>query len=386
MVRHRIDFVESTGSDVTRAFELSPPQTPMIDAGKSQLLDRLDRLVEDALDVTFVVPDDTGFFSIEDEALRRVQELVEATLVLLRDLTDAYDEESHEAALDGDGREDDFLREIGAAISSELAAREVSNLAFATRTQLKVNRDALVTAIEDRNIWVVASHADTGLRRVCKGLITIEAAVREYEGLEPTDRLWSDIKDSLETRRLYGQFRRAMQRRAEPENLEDVTDHLRQAARRIAILRDRKIYPFLRVYDRVPIRRLQKRIEAWLEQADGPRRKEQDGRHLLSDLCSFAELLKQINNREDLREHDRRTVMRLHRIFFESKRPPVELEPSHLGDLELLLGRDDELDQVVLDPARRGVEALREPLHRLLGQLNRPFERIEEALSPFAEI
>ena len=356
-----------------------------IDVRKSQLLERLGALVEDALAVTFVVPDDTGFFSIEDEAVQRVQDLIERTLMLLREITDLYDEESHDPSLAEESGEDDFLREIGAAISSELAAREVSSLAFATRTQLKENRDALVTAIEHRNIWVVASHADTGLRRVCKGLITVEAAAREYENVEPLERLWSDIKDSLETRRLYGQFRRSLNRHEEPADAAEVEEQLRKAAHRIAILRDRKIYPFLRVYDRVPIRRLQKRIHAWLEQSEGAG-KEQEGRHLLSDLHSFAELLKQINNREDLREHDRRTSMRLYRIFFSSKNAPKQLEPGHLGDLELLLGRDDELDQIVLDPTRHGIEPLREPLERLLEQLNRPFEPVEKPLSSLVEM
>ncbi|MEM1178659.1 MAG: hypothetical protein AAGM22_09970 [Acidobacteriota bacterium] len=347
-------------------------------------------LVEDALAVTFVVPDDTGFFSIEDEAVQRVQDLVERTLLFLREVTEIYDEESHDPELaaeagEDETGEDDFLREIGAAISSELAAREVSSLAFATRTQLKENRDALVTAIEHRNIWVVASHADTGLRRVCKGLITVEAAAREYENFEPLERHWSDIKDSLETRRLYGQFRRALNRQGEPADAAEVADRLRKAAHRITILRDRKIYPFLRVYDRVPIRRLQKRIGAWLDRPDDESGKEADGRHLLSDLHSFAELLKQINNREDLREHDRRTAMRLFRVFFSSKNPPTELGPGHVGDLELLLGRDDELDQIVLDPLRHGIEPLREPLERLLDQLNKPFGAVEEKLSPFTE-
>ncbi|MEM7516769.1 MAG: hypothetical protein AAF368_07575 [Planctomycetota bacterium] len=342
-------------------------------------------MVEDALAVTFVVPDDTGFFSIEDEAVQRVQDLIERTLLFLREVTEIYDEESHDPELEAETGEDDFLREIGAAISSELAAREVSSLAFATRTQLKENRDALVTAIEHRNIWVVASHADTGLRRVCKGLITVEAAAREYENLEPLERMWSDIKDSLETRRLYGQFRRALHRQGEPADASEVADHLRKAAHRITILRDRKIYPFLRVYDRVPIRRLQKRIVAWIEGPGDDAAKETEGRHLLSDLNSFAELLKQINSREDLREHDRRTAMRLYRVFFSSKNPPTELGPGHVGDLELLLGRDDELDHIVLDPLRHGVEPLREPLERLLEQLNKPFEPVEQALTPLGD-
>lgn len=353
---------------------------------KEALLERLRVLLERAEVVTFVAPDDTGFFAIEDEMVADVRRLMEETLGLMRDIMALYDEEvpdGEELQASGDSAEDGFLKEIGAAISSELAAQEVASLAFATRTQLMESYEALEGALRNGYIWVVASNADTGLRRVGKGLIALETAIREYEGLPPVSRHWSDIEDSLETRRLYGQLRRAILRHDPARNLDQLRRQMRSAANRIAILRKLEIYPFLRVYDRVPLRRLQKRIRAWLERPDDDPEKEQDGRRLWSDLTSFAELLAQINHREDLREHDRRTLLRLRQALFEGSRPVTELGQSHIRDLERLEGRDDELDRILFDPSRHELEEVRPPLERILEQLNKPYEPVDASGSPF---
>ncbi|MCG8454838.1 MAG: hypothetical protein MI919_01045 [Holophagales bacterium] len=347
---------------------------------KLELLDRLEAAIEHARSVTFVVAEDTGLFSIEDELVVQVRSVMQDALDLLRDVMELYDAESHDDPdLETGTTEDDFLEKIGAAISSELAAREVASLAFGALAQLKESFDSLEGSLGSGYRWVVATHADTGLRRVGKGLISVEAAMREYEGLDPVDRHWSDIRDSLEIRRLYGQLRRAILRLGEAESLEQLESHLRRAAHRINILRNREIYPFLRVYDRIPIRHLQKRIHAWLtdreSDADG---KEQEGRYLWSDLTSFAELLAMVNNREDLRELDRQILRQQHGQLFDSPNGG-QLEAHNILELEKLLGRDDELDRVLLDPERHTVEHLREPLTRLLEELNRPYEPLDES-------
>ena len=352
---------------------------------KQAVLERLDTLLRAAAAITFIVPDDTGFFSIEDALVARVRDLMADALELMHEVMVLYDGEGP-AGPDLDetsaGREDEDLLEIGAAISSELAAQEVSNMAFAARAQLKENYDALIGALDGGFIWVVASHADTGLRRVGRGLISLESAMREYENLEPVDRQWSSLEDSLEIRRLYGQFRRAILRDPEIVDAAGLAKNLKSAALRIAILRDRKIYPFLRIYDRVPIRRLQKRILGWLDRDPAEPDWEQDGRRLWSDLVSFAELLVQINSREELREHDRRTIERLYRLIYESPTPVREISPAHLADLEQLVGRDEALDRVVLAPLQHGVDDLREPLERVRAELNQPYEPVEETLAP----
>ena len=113
---------------------------------------------------------------------------------------------------------------------------------------------------------------------------------------------------------------------------------------------------------------------AWLEDKDAS---EDIGRRLWTDLVSFARLLVQVNNREEIREHDRRMVSQIYHQLFLVTETPERLSANQLEDLESLLGRDDELDQVILRINEHPLEDLRPPLVRLrkeLGQtMRRPF-------------
>lgn len=345
---------------------------------KGDLLQRLEGLIGRTQGVAFVVPEDTGFFSIDDDLVRRVRELIQQTVELMRDLTRFYDAESraHGESDEAQAESGSFLREIGAQISSELAAREVSNLAFVARGQLIEMQDSLRGALERKQVWAVASTADSGLRHAGKALIAIESALCEYEGLPAPDRRWTDLADSLETRRLYAQFRRAILRSAERPSGDSVSVRLRGAATRIAILRNLEIYPFLRIDDRLTIRNLQKRIAAWSNH-DGDSEKgtgdEEAGERLWEDLVSFARLLVKVNDREELVEHDRQVAASVHRVIFRSQQPIKTLTETHVKELERLVGRDDELDKLVLNAGDHHVEDFKEPLERMLHHLQRPF-------------
>ncbi len=340
---------------------------------KEELLQRVEGLIEKSQGVAFIVPEDTGYFSIDDDTVSQVRELMARTIELMRELTDFYDAESAAHGEAGAAEEgDDFLKDIGALISSELAAREVSGLAFVARGQLMEMQEALAGALKNKQVWAVASHADSSLRHVGKALIAIESAVREYEGLEARDRRWSDLQDSLDTRRLYGQFRRAILRGGDPQTHEQLIASLKGAATRIAILRGLEIYPFLRIDDRLTIRRLQKRIAAWLD--GDAESSDEAGRRLWQDLVSFARLLMKVNDREELREHDRQVVVSVHRLLFGHQQPTSRLSAAQLKELERLEGRDDELDQLIRHASEHVIEDLRVPLERLRSQLQRPFE------------
>ncbi len=93
-----------------------------------------------------------------------------------------------------------------------------------------------------------------------------------------------------------------------------------------------------------------------------------------SDLVAFARLLAQVNHRQELREHDRLAVGGLYRRFFEGGEEPEQLTPEILSLLEPLLGRDDELDEIVLHPGRHGASELRPLLERLRKELGKPFD------------
>ncbi len=349
---------------------------------KQSLMQQVSDLLDELREVDFSIPEDTGYFSIEDDLVRRVRTLTRRAADLMRDAMECYEAEAAagETEEDIDASDDQaFLKEIGAQISSRLAVEEVSGLAFVSRGQLLDILAALDNAARAKQIWKVASHADTALRRSGRALIALESAMRECEGLPFEFRQWQDLDDSLEVRRIYSQFRRAVLNSGAgadldrwPEDPEALTERLKRAANRIAVLRNLEIYPFLRIDDRLPIRRLQKRIQAWLA-AEGDH-SPSAGAQLWSDLVSFARLLSQINLREELREHDRLVVDTLWRKFFADGDGPTKLSPSNLSLFEPLLGREDDLDHIILHPSKHGGQDLKPPLERLRKELGKPFE------------
>ena len=332
------------------------------------MLARARSLIEQVQGLDFIIPEETGHFSLDNDFVRRVRPLLDDCIALLREVSEHYETESgtrlREAPV-ADG-EDDFLREIGAQISTEMAARELSDLAFVSRAQLAEIRDALAGSLAQRQIWAVASAASAAVRRSGRALVAVETAICEFEGFETPQRRWVDLTDSLATRRQYSTLRRAILRRDRDDSTLEA--RLRGAGRRIAIFRKREIYPFLRIEDRRVIKDLQRRIHDWLQ--DGGKATE-EGRRLWQDLVSFAGLLSSINEREELREHDRKLLRSLDRRFFGGRSQPIRLTKVLREELAALEGLDDELDGLLDNLDDDGAETLREPFARLLAQLDR---------------
>lgn len=355
----------------------------MLTREKNEILGRVDRLIEQSQGTDFVIPEDTGFFSIEDDLVKDLRSLVRQTADLMLEVMECYDAEVDSAAADDISTADDeaFLKEIGAQIASQMAVEEVSGLAFVSRGQLLDMVAAIDGAIATRHVWDVASQLDTGLRRAGRALVAIESAIRECEGLLVRYRQWQNLDDSLEVRRLYGEFRRSILScgGGDPDAIpagEDLAAALEHAAASIAKLRSLEIYPYLRIYDRLQIRRFQKRIGEWFASGGVT----EDGSGLWGDLVSFARLLSQVNYRQEIREHDRLAVNGIYRRFYQKGDPPRRLGPQSLALLEPLLGREDELDRIILEPDRYTGDDLRGPLERLRQELGLPFER-----PPFAD-
>lgn len=349
---------------------------------KQDLLERVEALIDQTQRVDFQVPEDTGQFPIDSHLVRQVRRLMHRTGELLAEIMAIYEAEEEGEDDAAAGPDAEALKEIGARISIRIAAQEITGMAFVSRGRILEMTDGLDRAIEQRELWKVASRADGGLRAAGRALIAIEAAIREYEGMPARYRCWQSIDDALEIRRLYGQFRRAILGRGTPRG-EELRARLRSAANRIAILRKLDIYPFMRIDDRLEIRRLQKRILAWLAGFDDGT--EEAGARLWQDLESFARLLAQINHREELREHDRLAVNGVYRRLFESPTIATRITAEHLAILEPLLGRDDELDQLILHPSEHHVNDLKAPLERLRKLLGQPFAGSLSEWSPGLE-
>ncbi len=322
------------------------------------LLDQIGLIIERHQGRRVVVPFDTGIFSLDKDVLEQVGTLLEGSSVLMSAALDHYDQLCAES--DGDAL--DRLSQMPAATSSEVAAQQIASVAFVGNAQVRELGEELQRAKIDSNHWRQAALSDTAVRETVRALIALESAMLEYEGLPQKERQWAELEDSLEIRLLYTQLRRTVIEGGEPRDREELVRRLRKSARRIAILRDLKIYPFLRISDRLEIRGLQKRIMAWLERADSDR---QSGLRLWQDLASFSRLLRQINRREEVREHDRRTVLETYRMLFGAFEQPTKMPAATRQRLESLAGRDDQLDSLLRLREALTPDLLRTVLERL---------------------
>ncbi len=333
---------------------------------RQQLLGRISSLLERCGSLSVDLPVDTGYFAVDPELVGQILALLAEVAELLHDIGTYFEAEDARGGAEAIAGGDDasFLREIGASISSALASREVTDLAFMGRNDLLEIRERLQRAVIAENFWKIASTADAGLSRIGRALIPIESAMREYEGLPPMRRRLEDLDDSLEIRRQYGMLWRTVLRAGEPRG-EELRGALCKLSRRIALLRHNRIYPFLRIDDRLSVRKLQKRVLAYL---DGPG-DDSAGRRLWDDLVATFRLLMQVNGRHELCEHDREVVLAAYYELTQRRSSSEPIPHDLLERLDPLLGRDEELDRVLLRPAERPVADWLAPLERLSREL-----------------
>lgn len=333
----------------------------------AQEIDDLLRQVESA-DVR--VPEDSALIGIAIDLVPVILEQLRRGIALFEHIETCYGPDRQEQAPPED---DPFsLKGIGFLISSEFAARDLTDLAFFARTELKQCLAALLTASErsHADLENVATHCEAGTRRLRKALVSVESAIYEFEEHEAPRRQWFDVEVSLQIRKLYWDLRReTLGHRAEDKRL---AERLRGLVYRLVAFRELSVYPFLRIDDRIQLRHLLKRLLEWL---NSPERSEREGKRLWQDLVSFAGILVQVSQRQELQDHDRELVSRAYRALYRQPPPPVEVPDDLLDDFEGLLGLDDGLDQLVLARARHPF-AWREALLRVRDQLNRPEESV----------
>jgi hypothetical protein len=325
----------------------------------SELLSRVTALIERSESLGVDLPADTGYFEVDPKLIHNILCLLREAIELLGEIGGYFEagggkpDPTDDASNDGD-----FLRDIGLSISSELATRELADLALMGRSELRDLHGRLELASTQKNFWNLASTADTCVGRIGRALIPLESAMRDYEDLPPKRRRWEDLDDSLEIRRQYGMLWRTVLRAGDSRE-DQLPGALRRVAQRIAVLRQHTIYPFLRIDDRLSIRKLQKRIGTCLDREgldresldrEGLDREDESPRRLWNDVVSSFRLLMQINQRHEIQEHDRELVLStycdLSRRRGKGERIPYEI----LSRVDSLLGRDDDLDQLLLRP------------------------------------
>lgn len=329
------------------------------------LAQEIDRLHQglDAIDVR--VPEDSALIALAADLAQPLVLLMDRAIELMRDAEDFYTHREEDEPHDSDPHS---LRGIGFLISSTFAARDVTDVAYFARSDLRSCADGLRAALEKgtTSMEAMAGQIESSLKRLRKALISIESALYEYEELEAPRREWSDLDVSLQIRKLYWLLRQETAN--EPADDDHFSEGLRRVVYRLIAFREHQVYPLLRIDDRLQLRNLLKRILDWL---NVPNHNLEEGRHLWKDLAGFAEILIQVSQRQELKEHDRRVVKRAYNRLFRTLPMPERVPEDVFAELESLLGIDETLDRLVMGRCLGSVEPWREPLIRLQEYLSR---------------
>lgn len=291
---------------------------------------------------------------LRDELLPRVTGHVQQAVALFDVVLDCYEPVGSEESEPGA----DFYQQLDHLLADS-GPPPVADLAFIARSEL-MRKLAALSSLGEAHGWRLIDVCGSGLRRIRKGLAAVEAALCEQEGLDPVLGYAGELASSLAVRRTYAKFRQEVLRSGQTSR--SIADCLHSGATSIAKLIGRDLYGDLRICDRVQIRQLQERTVDWLRA--GPDRDVLTGLRLWQDLCGFANLLADVNKRQELAEHDRAAVAEARRLLASS--PPVlpaELHPV----LDVLFGRDDELDDLLLRDGELSCAEL-EPILARLGE------------------
>lgn len=213
----------------------------------------------------------------------------------------------------------------------------VADVAFMAITELRQHRLRLTAHQATMAAQEIVSSCGSALRAIKKSLYAIEPVLCELE--QHAEILPPRLQTSLAVRRHYHKLW-TFASGIGTVNDQSVRAALRGAGTRIAILVGNDVYDLLREDDRFRIRDLQTRILAWLGSSEDPAA----ALRIWQDFALFVEMLRQINLREELVDHDRDV---LRRAITALRQPSAVASPSLLDELCTLKGVDDELDRVL---------------------------------------
>lgn len=329
-----------------------------------ELTSRFEELIRRVEQFDARVPEDSALIGLAADIVPKVTKLLRGGVDLLTLVEDTYDGSQADLAKP---EAEDTLFHIGQLISAELASRDLADVAFLARNELRNALEKLerTATLKKNDSLALASQSEAGLRCLRKALVSMESAIFEFEDRTPPERQWDDVEVSLQIRKLYWNLRNETADSGDED--EDVESRLRRVLYRIMAFRELSVYPFLRVDDRVSLRDLLKRILDWLNSDD---RDPHEARHLWSDLAGFTALSIQISRRQELQAHDLEVLRRIFGELFNGPETPTALSKIQLSELEHLLGLDEELDDLICSRIEYP-DAWRGVMQRVIQELDR---------------
>ncbi len=275
-----------------------------------------------------------GNATLAAEATRELRETLESTLEIFAALEQLN--QPPESDLDGFG---DFEPDTRVSVRIVKAApARLEDVCFAGSLELTRALRALNNAKNLDDQLVAAETARRKLGRSIHAVVQVarDSGITDFAGgMQLARRVNGELESALVVRRLYADFRRTL-RRAQNEDTEAVLTALRYAAGAVAILTASPHYAVMRVSDRALLRRQRDRLLEW-SRAGKPVR---EGLQLLEDIWTCADLLRDINRRQELRAHDTALIREL-------LQDSTGDRPGWLDQLARLAGLDDSLDALM---------------------------------------
>lgn len=301
------------------------------------------------------------------ELVSQVQGLLAAGVDTVSRVLARYEAKApHRSPRQSDEPPASFFISVDHLFDGDMGARQIADLAFVARMELRSRTSALGGIRAAQDSWRILGICDGCLRALRKTAAAIEKALAERHGLAPRLHFTTEIALGRRIRHYYARFRREIHG-AQPPEPEDLRARLNSAATSIAKLIGRDFYGDLRTDDRAQLRSLQRRLRSWLRGEDGY--DAETGTVLWQDLHGFAQLLAHINQRSELVEHDRALVAEAVEALFATSPTPATLPEELAERLRALSGRDDEVDRLLAEPITRETEAWRRPLLHLREEL-----------------
>ena len=255
----------------------------------------------------------------------------------------------------------DALRELGAGAEGTMEAigadagpasaqhrtalSSLADLCFVARRELQplaprlARNDEVATTLES---------VYRKLRRICaRVLALLGPLVGRFVDL--TDEQQEIVEVSIAVRRVYTRFRRSLVTTLTDDD--SVKRALEAAAASIAQLLTHVDRTDLRLQDVMLIRGLQERIATWFRESGTP----DAGRRIHADLLTTSDLLRLVNQRQELRVHDTEVIDTALGLI-SAGAAARETLIMMLGPLE---GMDDELDALRAELARDTGDTLR---------------------------
>lgn len=300
---------------------------------------------------------------LADQLAPAVESLLGDAIALLGELLDRYEDPDDGEDLDGAGSHE-FYHQADRIMARPRSER-LCDVAFLARNEMRIKLEQIKSGSHGDFFASLVTFCASSLRRISKTASAVENALCECEGMRPHLSFMTELLASLQVRRAYAKFRTAVLAPPPPEP-ETLRACLQGAGSAIARLLGRDVYRDMRYADREELRRLQGRMIAWLNDPDTGTAA---GQRLWQDLVGFAELLREINRRSELVEHDREVAERALKLLFETAGMPSTVPKDLREPLAALYGRSPEVDQMISDQSWDDAEAWREPLSELLRKL-----------------